>query len=206
TGTFTTSFVTNIRPVTGSANGLAFVLQTDPRGAGALGGGGAALGYGATSDLVTNGGFETGDTTGWTRAGDTRADIGITGTAGSATVHSGTHAYRVGPDNLVFLTQNLATNPGVNYTLSFWLSNPIGGAGTEWLVRVGGNTLMDVQNAPSFMYTNFTFTFTATSRSTVLQFWVKHPPHWFYLDDVSVTPPLNPHLPTKFALFAQCSH
>src|SRR5262249_18482272 len=47
TGTFTTSFVTNVRPVTGSANGLAFVLQTDPRGVGALGGGGAALGYGA---------------------------------------------------------------------------------------------------------------------------------------------------------------
>src|SRR5262249_50845392 len=76
----------------------------------------------------------------------------------------------------------------VNYTLSFWLSNPFDGAGTEWLVRVGGNTLMDVQNAPSFTYTNFTFPFTATSNSTDLQFGFKHPPDWFYLDDVSVTP------------------
>src|SRR5262249_47648163 len=153
--TFTTSFVTNIRPVTGSANGLAFVLQADPRGAGALSGGGAALGYGAASDLVTNGGFETGGTTGWTRSGDTSADSVITEATPNPThIHSGTRSYRSGPDNLVFLTQNLATTPGVNYTLSFWLSNPIGGAGTEWLVRVGGNTLMDVQNAPSFTYTN----------------------------------------------------
>jgi hypothetical protein len=46
TGTFSTSFVMNINPVTGSGNGLAFVLQADSRGAGALGGSGAALGYG----------------------------------------------------------------------------------------------------------------------------------------------------------------
>jgi hypothetical protein len=47
TGTFTTSFVMNISPVTGSGNGLAFVLQADSRGVGALGGSGTALGYGA---------------------------------------------------------------------------------------------------------------------------------------------------------------
>src|SRR5262249_18126777 len=139
-------------------------------------------------NLVTNGDFETGDTTGWTRTGDTSADRVITGTAGVTTVHGGTHAYRAGPDNLVFLTQTLATTPGVNYTLSFWLSNPLDGGGTEWLVRVGGNTLADVTNARSFIYKNFTFTFTATSSSTALQFGFKHPPDWFYLDDVSVFP------------------
>jgi hypothetical protein len=47
TGAFTTSFVTNISPVTGSGNGFSFVLQADPRGEAALGGSGAALGYGA---------------------------------------------------------------------------------------------------------------------------------------------------------------
>jgi hypothetical protein len=49
TGTFTTSFVMNINTnvATGSGNGLTFVLQADSRGASALGGSGAALGYGA---------------------------------------------------------------------------------------------------------------------------------------------------------------
>jgi hypothetical protein len=141
------------------------------------------------TQLVTNGGFEASLGTtipGWTRTGDTSADSVIWAT--DARVHSGTHVYRIGPDNLVFLTQTLATTPGVNYTLSFWLSNPVGGSGTEWLVRVGGTTLADVTNPPSFNFTRFTFNFTATNSSTDLQFGFKHPPDWFYLDDVSVTP------------------
>src|SRR5262249_32302313 len=92
-----------------------------------------------------------------------------------------------------FLTQTLATTPGVSYTLSFWLSNPLDGGGTEWLVKVGATgttltTLMDVTNPSTFSRKNFTFTFTATSSSTDLQFGFKHPPDWFYLSDVSVTP------------------
>jgi hypothetical protein len=153
----------------------------------------------ATPNLVTNGGFETNDFTGWTLSGD-RGDDGVfTGVAGTARVHSGTHAAHFGPGTLVFLTQSLATTPGTSYNLDFWLSNPIDGGGTgvgnqtELLVKVGAHgstltTLTDVVNAPRFNYTHYTFAFTATSSSTDLQFGFAHPPDEFYLDDVSVTP------------------
>jgi hypothetical protein len=143
----------------------------------------------STSELVTNGGFEAGDFGGWTLSGDT-SNGGtnlFTHAADGVTVHSGIHAGQFGPDNLVFLTQNLTTNPGSTYTLSFWLSNQANMPGTEWLVRVGGNTLMDVTDAPMFNYTHYTFTFTATGSSTPLQFGFRNSPDWFYLDDVSVT-------------------
>jgi hypothetical protein len=54
TGSFTTSFNVRDLPVNiGGADGMTFALQADPRGAGALGGGGGAVGYeGITHSLA----------------------------------------------------------------------------------------------------------------------------------------------------------
>jgi hypothetical protein len=138
-------------------------------------------------NVVTNGDFETGDFSGWTQSGDLSYTNVITGTAGSSTIHGGTHAAEFGPSmGLGYIAQTLATTVGVTYTLDFWLSHSSGAAPTEWLVRVGGNTVLDVHDSAGFSYTEFTFTFTATSSATALQFGFYEPPAYFYLDDIRV--------------------
>jgi hypothetical protein len=138
--------------------------------------------------IVTNGGFETGDFTGWTRSGDLSSTF-VTGTAGVTDPHGGSfQAYFAPGGGLGFISQNLGTTAGVSYTLSFWVAHLVDDFGTELLVRVGGDTLIDVHDIGVFDYTQLTFTFTATTSSTALQFGFQEPQGYFLLDDVSVTP------------------
>jgi hypothetical protein len=141
------------------------------------------------TNLVTNGGFETGSFSGWTQWGDTGATgVGTASTLPSGgSVHGGTYAAYFGPvGSLGGIYQDLTTTSGASYTLSFWLAHPYTSSGTEWNVSAGGSTLMDVHDDGNFGYTQFTFTFTATSSSTRLQFGFLEPPSYFFLDDVSV--------------------
>jgi hypothetical protein len=143
-----------------------------------------------TGEFVVNAGFEAGDFTGWTQSGDT-GFTGVDGTFDGTPSHSGNFQAFFGPVfELGSITQNVPTIMGASYTLSFWLAHPYDDTGTEWLVRVGGATLRDVHNAANFVYTQFTFTFTATSNFTAVQFGFLEPSNYFFLDDISVTPPV----------------
>ncbi|MGO9598178.1 MAG: carbohydrate binding domain-containing protein [Isosphaeraceae bacterium] len=149
----------------------------------------ALLMWNATSsaNLVVNGGFETGDFTGWTQIS---APFGSAFGVSNVNPHNGNYAAYFGgttPGDYDGISQTLSTAIGTSYTVSFWLMNddsPPNSFQTYW----GGNQILTVDNASSFPYTQYTFTETATSNSTALLFQGYQVPGYFYLDDVSVTP------------------
>lgn len=138
---------------------------------------------GSATELVVNGGFETGDFTGWTDDGS--SSVGTDSTA----VHSGTYGVENGSvGSLGYLSQTLATTPGATYLLSFWLNSPDGQTPNEFQVSWNGTVLFDETNLPALGWTNMQFVVTATSASTVLQFGFQDDPAYLGLDDVSVAP------------------
>ena len=159
--------------------------------------------------LVRNGGFETGDFTGWTLAGNTiyRGNVynAVEGSSsGFAVAHSGKYGAFLGDTAVAGLSQTLSTVPGQMYLLSFWLDNPTSGAGQQFNLSwnssgTANSTLVGITNPPAFGWTNLQFLVTATGTNTILRFSAANPPNYFGLDDVSVVPIPQPGFQTVTA-------
>lgn len=133
------------------------------------------------SNIVSNGGFETGDFSGWLDDGNGNV------TTDPNYVHSGTYGAEFGAvGSLGYINQTLATVPGTTYLLSFWLGSPDGATPNEFQVSWAGTVLLDATDLPAFGWTNLQFAVTATNSSTVLQFGLRDDPSELGLDDVSV--------------------
>ncbi len=136
------------------------------------------------ANLVNNPGFETGNFTGWTQSGNT--DF----TFVDGLPHSGNFAASFGPtDTLGFISQTLATVPGEQYELRYWLQHNPFGDGIPNAVQVswGGSVILDQTNVGTFLYTESVFSnLVPTGASTELKFGFREDTDLFQFDDVLV--------------------
>jgi hypothetical protein len=146
----------------------------------------------ATADAqVVNGGFETGNLSGWT----------VTDPSGFTAIgtlqplaHSGDFYAQLGAaPNPGSLLQNLSTTPGQLYQLSFWLaSDRTGTVSNSFEVFWNGVSILMLTNVPAPQtinpYVNFTLNnlpAAASGNSTALEFRYVNNDDFFRLDDVS---------------------
>ena len=142
-------------------------------------------------NIVTNGGFETGNFTGWTQSGN----LGSTG-VNSTAANSGSYgAYFHPVGSLGFISQNLVTEPGATYTLSFFLTDTLAVAPNNFIASFGGMTVFSLTNVNTAVLGTFTFNLVATSTVTPLQFGFRNDRAYWYIDDISVQRISGPGVP-----------
>ena len=141
----------------------------------------------APVNLVANGSFETNSFTGWTLGGNDAPLAAGPQIYINQSAESGTYAAAMGSmGSDGTLSQTIATTPGQQYTLSFWLQN--GASGTNDFTAIwNGQKLLALTNAAQSGYTEYTYTVTATGSTSTLQFAARNDPSHWNLDNISLT-------------------
>jgi len=136
----------------------------------------------AQAELVTNGGFETGNFTGWTQFGNTTLS-GVN----AASAHTGNFGAFFGPPALGGIFQTLPTVPGQTYDVSFFIRQR--GAPPnlfEFNWDGGPNEWVNLNINPGF--TTLHFSLPASSNATDFRFtFIGSADSLWNLDDVTVT-------------------
>ena len=136
---------------------------------------------------MVNGGFETGDFTGWTLSGNVAPLSYGPQTFLINTAQSGQSAAGLGPvGSDGTLSQDIQTTAGQHYTLSFWLANASGGP-NDFTAKWNGQTLLALVNKSAQGYTEYTFDVVGTAGTSHLEFDFRQDPSQWSLDSISVT-------------------
>jgi hypothetical protein len=158
------------------------------------------------NNLVANCGFQTGDFTSWTVSGNTTNPgsnyYGVdTFDALPSSYGAGVYTYGaymsqdlLGTGATVNLGQSIATVTGAQYQVTFWLDQdtpPATGYTHTFTALWGSTTMLSLtptvsSPGPNGVWTEYTFTETATSTLTALLFEFENDDSYWSFDDVSV--------------------
>ncbi len=149
-----------------------------------------ACGSAAATELVINGGFETGDLTGWSLFGLHGFPSVSSGFFNGENIErSGAYGLLIGPPDFPGggIEQIISASIGDVVTVSFWLHTD-GSLPNSFRAELGGTALMTASNqATTQLYTQFTFSnIVVTNNNPLLSFGFYHASGFYYLDDVSV--------------------
>jgi hypothetical protein len=161
-----------------------------------------SLGCAAHGDEILNGSFATGDFTDWTVSGYDHEDNVYAWFRGLGDVTNSpdaTDVASIGPDETLYLSQTIATIPGVVYEFSFELAHTAydGDAGAEFTASFGSDEVMDLLGGPpqsegeASIYGQWqteSFLVEATSPDTTITFSFYSPPGYYLLTDVDPGP------------------
>ena len=146
---------------------------------------GAALcaAAGAQAQSVVNGGFETGDFSGWNESGVVGTIYGVD-TAGP---HLGNYSAFFGASTpAAWISQAIATTPGTMYTVSFWFDRSAQTSSGLFAVTFGG-ALIFSDPGQTFPFGQVSVNVMANSSSSELRFAANNNSDFYTLDNVTVT-------------------
>ncbi len=135
-------------------------------------------------NLLVNGGFETGDFTGWTQSGNTVFD-GVECPGSPFVAEGNCDAFFGAVGSVGGISQTFPTIAGQRYLVSFDF-DPDGGVTSSFAAVFGGTTLLSVINPPNTPYQFLTFIAVAAAANTTLSFSFRDDPGFLKLDGVAV--------------------
>jgi hypothetical protein len=151
----------------------------------------------ASAELIVNGGFETGDFTGWTVASN-NTGVESSGFDGYSP-HSGSFFAALGNVECCgSMSQTFVDTPGGTLDVNLFLASD-GQTPNRFSIELNGATLFDHANISAGGYVHITGSGLATGLDTLTLF-SRDDPGWLALDDVSVTERTGVPEPTSLAL------